>query len=146
MSGRKIDKRYGITIICVVPRARSLEACPSLTSDSFLNVFRLLFARRGQPRCSRSDNETNFTGACRSVQESFNKGLRYTKETIPQTADVHWDFNPCHDANFLPFHLCSDQPENEEPLTPNHFLLQQLFANLPPGAFEQQNFSFKSWK
>ena len=30
-----------------------------------------------------------------------------------------------------------DQPENEEPLTPNHFLLHRPFANVPPIIFEK---------
>ena len=41
----------------------------------------------------------------------------------------------------------ADQPENEEPLTPNHFLIQRLYSSLPPGNFgDQQPARFKNWK
>ena len=41
----------------------------------------------------------------------------------------------------------ADQPENEEPLTPNHFLIQRPYSSLPPGNFgDQQPASFKNWK
>ena len=36
---RKTDKHYGIIFNCLVTRASHLEACPSLTSNSFLNAF-----------------------------------------------------------------------------------------------------------
>ena len=41
----------------------------------------------------------------------------------------------------------ADQPENEEPLTPNHFLIQRPYFSLPPGNFgDQQPANFKIWK
>ena len=50
--------------------------------------------------------------------------------------------------NSRPLTHVADQPENEEPLTPNHFLLHRPYANLPPGVFDssEQPLSFKSWK
>ena len=48
----------------------------------------------------------------------------------------------------LPLTHVADQSENGEPLTPNHFLLHQHYANLPHGVFDStdQPLSFKSWK
>ena len=52
------------------------------------------------------------------------------------------------DAQFPQLTHVADQPEIEEPLTPNHFLLHRPYANLPPGVFDssEQPLSFKSWK
>ena len=91
---RKSDKHYGIIFNCLVTRPCYLEACPSITSDNFLNTFRRFLARRGQPRLLRSDNGINFIGARRSLQDSFNERIRYPKDEIPQAADLQWDFNP----------------------------------------------------
>ena len=190
VNGRKTDKHYGIIFNCLVTRACHLEPCPSLTTDSFLNAFRRFLARRGQPRLLRSDNGTNFIGARRSLQDSLNEGIRYSKDKIPQAADIQWDFNPPLAPHFggawermiqtakrtlliilgsqkltldffttilaetelmlnsRPLTHVADQPENEEPLTPNHFLLHRPYANLPPGVFDssEQPLSFKSWK
>ena len=50
--------------------------------------------------------------------------------------------------NSPPITHVADQPDNEEPLTPNHFLLHRPYANLPPGIFNdtKEPLSFKSWK
>ena len=46
-----------------------------------------------------------------------------------------------------PTHV-ADQPENEEPLTPNHLLLHRTYVNLLPGVFESSDKpqSVKSWE
>ncbi|XP_075247043.1 uncharacterized protein LOC142340354 [Convolutriloba macropyga] len=45
-----------------------------------------------------------------------------------------------------PTHV-ADVPDNEEPITPNHFLVQRLYNSLPPGDFSStMPASFKSWK
>ena len=38
--------------------------------------------------------------------------------------------------NSRPLIHVADYPDNEEPLTPNHFLLHRPYANLPPGVFQ----------
>ena len=41
----------------------------------------------------------------------------------------------------------AEQPDNEELLTPNHFLIQRPFNSLPPGQFgDQQPANLKTWK
>ena len=40
--------------------------------------------------------------------------------------------------NSRPLTHVNDQPENEDPLSPNHFLLDRPFANLPPIVFEER--------
>ena len=47
--------------------------------------------------------------------------------------------------NSRPLTNFADQPENEEQLTPNHFLIQRPYSSLPPGNFrDQQPASFKN--
>ena len=49
--------------------------------------------------------------------------------------------------NSKPLTIVADLPENEMPLTPNHFLINRPFNSLPPGKFDSQDpASFKSWK
>ena len=49
--------------------------------------------------------------------------------------------------NSRPLTIVADLPENEMPLTPNHFLINRPFNSLPPGKFDSQEpASFKSWK
>ena len=49
--------------------------------------------------------------------------------------------------NSRPLTIVADLPENEIPLTPNHFLINRPFNSLPPGKFDSQKpASFKSWK
>ena len=49
---------------------------------------------------------------------------------------------------YHPLTHVADQPETEEPLTPNHFLMQRPYANLPARDFDSfdQPLSFESWK
>ena len=50
--------------------------------------------------------------------------------------------------NSRPLTHVNDQPENEKPLTPNHFVLHRLFANVSHIVFEETDkpLSFNSWK
>ncbi|XP_075248415.1 uncharacterized protein LOC142341372 [Convolutriloba macropyga] len=47
--------------------------------------------------------------------------------------------------NSRPLTNVAEQPDNEEPLTPSHFLIQRPFNSLPPGQFgDQQPASLKT--
>ena len=49
--------------------------------------------------------------------------------------------------NSRPLTNVAEHPDNEEPLTPNHFLIQRPFNSLPPGQFgDQQPEGLKTWK
>ena len=75
VNGRKTEKQYGIIFNCLVTRACYLESCSSMTTDSFLNVFRRFIARRGHPRLLRSGNGKKFVGARRELQACLNDGI-----------------------------------------------------------------------
>ena len=48
--------------------------------------------------------------------------------------------------NSRPLTNVADNTDNEEPLTPNHFLIQRLFSNLPPGTFDDRMpLRFENW-
>ena len=49
--------------------------------------------------------------------------------------------------NSRPLTNVTEQPDNEEPLTPNYFLIHRPFNGLPPGQFgDQQPAILKTWK
>ena len=49
--------------------------------------------------------------------------------------------------NSQPLTHVADVPDNEEPITPNHFLVQRPYNSMPPGDFSStMPASFKSWK
>ena len=49
--------------------------------------------------------------------------------------------------NSRPLCAASDDPDDQEPLTPNHLLLQKAVHNLPPGSFVKEDlFSRKKWR
>ena len=56
-------KRYLCLFTCASTRAVHLEVAFPLDTDSFLNAFSRMAARRGKPEMMISDNGTNFTSA-----------------------------------------------------------------------------------
>ena len=49
--------------------------------------------------------------------------------------------------NSKPLTKFADQPDNQEPLTPNHFLIQRPYISLLYGNFgDQHPAGFKNWK
>ena len=49
--------------------------------------------------------------------------------------------------NSQPLCAASDDPDDQEPLTPNHLLLQKAVHNLPPGSFVKEDLlSRKKWR
>ena len=61
-------KRYLCLFTCASTRAVHLEVAYSLDSDSFLNVFFRMVARRGKPKVMTCDNGTKFTSAERELR------------------------------------------------------------------------------
>ena len=68
---RKELKRYGVLFTCFVTRAIHLEVANTMTTNSYINALRRFICRRGPVRQMRSDNGSNFLGACRELKEAL---------------------------------------------------------------------------
>ena len=69
--GKKELKRYGVIFTCMYTRAIQMETATSLTTDSFLNVYRRFIGRRAPVRQLRSDQGSNFIGANSELCEAL---------------------------------------------------------------------------
>ena len=65
--GKTRTKRYLCLFTCLTTRAVHLEMAYALDTDSFINAFSRMVARRGTPAFVLSDNGTNFVGAEREL-------------------------------------------------------------------------------
>ena len=91
--GRTELKRYGCVFICMTTRAIHLEVLPDLTTDSFINAMRRLFARRGPSTHLYTDNGTNFTGAERVLKEEIKLWNENKIHEYLQQQQIEWKFN-----------------------------------------------------
>ena len=87
--GRAEIKRYGCLFTCLTVRAVHIEIVHSLDTDSFINALERFIYRRGQVRCIRSDNESNFV--CAAKELCFNQRRIHA---VLQERSVEWLFNP----------------------------------------------------
>ena len=71
--GRKELKRYGVLFTRMASRAIHLETSNSLDTDSFINALRRLISQRGPIRQLRSDQGTNFVGACKELAQALSE-------------------------------------------------------------------------
>ena len=92
--GKARQKSYLCLFTCLTTRAVHLEMAFALDTDSFLNAFYRMVARRGLPEKVLSDNGTNFVGAVRELKELVEKLDR--DKVIHSTANqgIEWKFNP----------------------------------------------------
>ncbi len=88
--GKTQMKRYLCLFTCLATRAVHLEMAYALDTDSFINAFTRMTARRGTPSFVLSDNGTNFVGAekeiCQKVQELDKQKI---VETTSQRQPIH---------------------------------------------------------
>lgn len=93
--GKSRLKRYLCLFTCLATRAVHLEMAYSLDTESFINAFIRMTARRGTPTYILSDNGTNFVGAekeiCHLVQ-AFDQEKIINETTRHQP--IEWKFNP----------------------------------------------------
>ncbi|GFW64971.1 integrase catalytic domain-containing protein [Trichonephila clavipes] len=102
--GTKSTKGYIALFVCLATKAVHVEAVGDLTTDSFIAALRRFSARRGAPRHIYSDNETNFVGACRKLDE-----IRKLKLSLPTNealsyylykSSIDWHFIPPTSPHF----------------------------------------------
>ncbi|XP_055644241.1 uncharacterized protein LOC129780229 [Toxorhynchites rutilus septentrionalis] len=92
--GRRVEKRWGVLITCLVTRAVHIEIVHSLTTDSCIMAIQNFKSRRGTPLEFFSDQGTNFIGSNHELQKAYRRvdQNKLIKEfTSPTTK---WTFNP----------------------------------------------------
>ncbi|XP_064646215.1 uncharacterized protein LOC135499401 [Lineus longissimus] len=119
-------KRWLCLFTCTTSRAVHLEIAYGLDTDSFLLAFSRMVARRGKPELVISDNGTNFVGANRELGEA----KLTDEELVTVVAEVEGILNS------RPLTYCSDDPNDDVVLTPNHFLIGQAGGQLAPRVLE----------
>ncbi|XP_062710974.1 uncharacterized protein LOC134289009 [Aedes albopictus] len=92
--GRRIEKRWGVLITCLVVRAIHIEIAHSLNTSSCIMALRNFMARRGVPLELFSDRGTNFVGANRELTEAVRllDHDQLMQEFV--TPDTKWTFLP----------------------------------------------------
>ena len=70
---RKELGRYGALFICLVCKAVYIESTCSIDEDSFIQALWRFVTRRGNIRVLPSENGSNFLGAQRELENTFNK-------------------------------------------------------------------------
>ncbi|XP_056093862.1 uncharacterized protein LOC130072671 [Rhinichthys klamathensis goyatoka] len=90
------NKRWAVIFTCMVTRAVHIEVLESLSSSSFVNSLRRFTAVRGPVRLFRSDQGTNFIGACKELQiKSDDQELN----AYLHNQSCTWTFNPPHSSH-----------------------------------------------
>ncbi|KAL9974310.1 hypothetical protein ACROYT_G011331 [Oculina patagonica] len=155
--GRVTEKTWGCIFTCLTTRAVHLELAGDLSTDSFIMALRRFSRRRGNPKTIRSDNGSNFVGANRELAEAL-KSLSQERITGGLTQEgITWYFNPSSAPTWeeyssqwsssRPLTPVSDDLNDYEALTPNHFLIGRASPNSPPGQFEEREVnSRKRWR
>ena len=150
--GRRHEKRWGVLMTCLTTRAVYLELAFSLSTKSCIAVLDSLVTRRGMPLEFHSDNGTCFVGAakefvgphgqkpiwrfipprCPSMGGAWERLVGVTKRALDALLFTR---TPTEEglrralliaerlANARPLTDIPMDPEEEECLTPNHFLL-----------------------
>ncbi|GFX45687.1 integrase catalytic domain-containing protein [Trichonephila clavipes] len=133
--GTKSTKGYIALFVCLATKAIHIEAVGDLTTDSFIAALRRFSASCGAPRHIHSDNETNFVGARRKLDE-IRKPLSYVNDSDIECIST---LTPSH---FFTGDVLS-VPE-ELPSTSNHRDRWELLQNIKRGFWKKWNSEFIS--
>ena len=88
-------KRYLCLFTCLATRSVHLEMAYALDTNSFIDAFTRMTARRGTPSFILSDNGTNFVGAEKEIRQKIQElDKQKIVETTSQRRPIHWKFNP----------------------------------------------------
>ena len=93
--GKTRAKRYLCLFTCLATRAVHLEMAYALDTDSFINAFSRMVARRGTPKYVLSDSGTNFVGVEQEpgeLVEALDQKKIASKTT--REYDIECKFNP----------------------------------------------------
>ena len=89
-------KIWVLIFVCLPSRAIHLEVLEGLDTSSFINALFRFSAIRGTCRFIRSDQGTNFVGACPLLD---NIDLNKVSSTIKSKKDITWQMNPPHSSH-----------------------------------------------
>lgn len=150
--GRRTEKRWGALFTCMTTRAVYLEIAHDLSADAFLLCLNSVQNRRGRIKFLYSDNGTNFVGAdnelkkiqhrlaSRGIEWHFNppssphfggaweRLVQEVKSLLPNQTMPEHTFRALlteieNIINSRPLTKISLDATDDEPLTPNHFLI-----------------------
>ncbi|XP_055918553.1 uncharacterized protein LOC129950651 [Eupeodes corollae] len=162
--GRRREKRWGVIFTCLTVRAAHLELAENLSTDAFIICLRNFINRRGTPVRIRSDNGTNFIGAQKELKKEQHLFDLDRIESEATSRGIEWIFNcplnpssgGCWERSVLieaenvinsrPLTDISLSTEDEEPLTPNHFLLGCVNSTQTPYPPDEKVCLRKQWK
>lgn len=97
-SGHAESKGWAVLFTCLSTRAIHLEVIESTDSSYFINALRRFMAIRAPFKQIRSDQETNFIGACKDLGMSSNIDKDVVKRYLSEKA-CNWTFNPPHSSH-----------------------------------------------
>ncbi|GFX61577.1 hypothetical protein TNCV_2745521 [Trichonephila clavipes] len=96
--GTKFTKGYIALFVCLATKAVHIEEVGDLTTDSFIAALRRFSACCGAPRHIYSDNETNFVGARRKLDE-----IRKLWLSLPTSEAISYYLSKSSiDCHFIP--------------------------------------------
>ena len=94
--GHANSKRWAVMFSCMSTRAVHIELIETMSTDSFINALRRLFAIRGSVKQIRSDCGTNFIGASRELKMDKTSFNTKDIESYLNKQNCSWIFNPPH--------------------------------------------------
>lgn len=94
--GQANSKRWAVMLSCMSTRAVHIELIETMSTDSFINALRRLFAIRGPAKQIRSDCGTNFIGASRDLKMDKTNCNTKNIENYLTEQNCSWIFNPPH--------------------------------------------------
>lgn len=90
------SKRWAVMFTCLCTRAVHIEVVESMSTSSFINALRRFLSIRGPIKHLRSDQGTNFIGACNELQ--INSEDPEIKDFL-QDQSCTWTFNAPHSSH-----------------------------------------------
>ncbi|XP_030274392.1 uncharacterized protein LOC115582541 [Sparus aurata] len=90
------SKRWAVMFTCLNTRAVHLEVVETMSTSSFINALQRFLSIRGPVKHLRSDQGTNFTGACKELK--MNISDPEIKEYF-QDQGCTWKFNTPHSSH-----------------------------------------------
>ncbi|XP_053968556.1 uncharacterized protein LOC128869987 [Anastrepha ludens] len=112
--GRRREKRWGALFTCLTTRAVHIEISPTLSTESFLLIFKQFVSRRGVPKRIISDNGTNFRGASVLLVKEIE---RISSDDIERKyPEIEWIFIPPASPQSILMDILPDSGMREEVL------------------------------